>query len=92
MLSTDTWSLVFAFLKIEDVENATEAIVESRPAFEISVFTVGEFRPWFRVHVLTSKQQAIAKFNEVAAKGSECRLSDWRMKMLDYANMEKPTW
>ena len=92
MLTTDTWSLVFSFLKIEDVENVTEAIAESRPAFEISVFTVAELRPRFRVHVLTSKPQATKKFNEVAAKGSECRLSDWRMKLLDFANMEKPEW
>ena len=92
MLSTDTWSTVFSFLTIEDVENTTEAIVESRPAFEVSIFTVAELRPRFRVHIKTSKAQAIAKFNEVAAKGSECRLSDWRMKLLDFANGEKPAW
>ena len=89
MLSTDTWSTIFSFLTIEDVERTTEVIVESRPAFEVSIFTVAELRPWFRMHVLTSKAQAIAKFNEVAAKGSECQLTDWRMKRLDYANGEK---
>ena len=92
MLSEDTWSLVFSFLKIEDVENVTEVIVESRSAFEISVFTVTELRPRFRLHVLTSKSAAITKFHEVAAKGSECRLSDWRMKLIDFANGEKPEW
>ena len=92
LLSTDTWSVVFSFLNIEDVEKVTEEIVESRPAFEISVFTVAELRPRFRVHVCTSREQANAKFKEIAAKGSECRLSDWRMKLLDFANMEKPEW
>lgn len=83
MLSTDTWSNVFSFLTIEDVESCTEAIVEARPAFEVSIFTVAELRPRFRMHLLTSKKQALQKFKEIVAKGSEGHITDWKMKILD---------
>ena len=92
MLSADTWSLVFSFLKIRDVENVTETIAEARPAFKTSIFTVTKLRPHFRQYIVTSHAQALQKFNEIAAEGSEVIYTDWKMKTLDFANMERPAW
>jgi hypothetical protein len=89
MLSTDTWSTVFSFLTVEDVESCTEAILEARPAFEVSIFTVAELRPRFRMHILTSKKQALQKFKEIVAKGSEGHITDWKMNILDSCKERK---
>jgi hypothetical protein len=81
-LSVDDWQNVFAFLDIDDVENAAEVFPAASDAFPLSVFQIvlkGVFRP---PEFFTSKDLAQRRFESLEAAGKEAVLCNWRFKVL----------